>query len=146
MITREKIDLERIRSDAHQPKAGAMILFCGDIRNHSHGKEVIAVEYDAYPSMAIKQIEKIVDFAKQQWPLEHVQVLHRLGKLEVLECSIVIAVASAHRKDAYQASQYIIDTIKRSVPIWKREYFADGTTEWSQGCQACEVGDHSSLH
>lgn len=138
-ITRDPIDIERIRKEAHHPKAGAMLLFCGDIRNHSEGKAVVHLEYEAHPTMADRQISDIVEEAKKRWEIHHVEVLHRFGKMEVLECSIAIAVATSHRKDCYAASRFIIDAIKHSVPIWKKEFFVDGSSEWSKGCEACGI-------
>lgn len=141
-ITRDPIDIEAIRRRAHHPKAGAMLLFCGDVRNHSEGKEVVSLIYDAHPSMALKQINDIVQEATDRWGLHYAEVIHRFGEMKVLDCSIAIAVSSSHRKEAYLASKYIIDTIKHAVPIWKKEFFTDGSSEWSKGCEACGVHEH----
>ncbi|MBF0286656.1 MAG: molybdenum cofactor biosynthesis protein MoaE [SAR324 cluster bacterium] len=143
LVTRTPIDLENLRFRAHHPKAGAMLLFCGDVRNHSNGKEVIALEYEAHETMALKQIDDIVKEAQQRWELHFVEVIHRFGKMGISECSIAIAVATSHRSDAYAASRYLIDTVKHTVPIWKKECFQNGTEEWSKGCEACGVHEHS---
>ena len=149
-ITRDPIDLNAMQSRAHHPQAGAMLLFCGDIRNHSEGKSVVALEYEAKESMALKQIDETVKEACRRWELHYVEVIHRLGHMRVSECSIAIAVATSHRKDCYSASRFIIDTIKHSVPIWKKEHFIDGTSEWSKGCEACNIHeldhDHSPVN
>lgn len=138
-VTRNAIDLQSLQQRAHHPKAGAMLLFCGDIRNHSEGKAVTALEYEAHESMALKQINDIVQEAQRRWQLHHVEVVHRFGFMDISECSIAIAVATSHRKDAYEASRFIIDTVKHTVPIWKKEHFEDGSSAWSKGCEACSV-------
>ncbi len=138
-ITRDPIDLDSLRQRSHHPKAGAMLLFCGDVRNHSEGKPVEALEYEAHQSMALKQINEIVEEAQKRWEMHFVEVVHRFGQMGISECSIAIAVATSHRKDAYPASRYIIDTVKHTVPIWKKEHFTDGSSEWSKGCEACGV-------
>lgn len=138
-VTRDPIDLNHLQQRAHHPKAGAMVLFCGDIRNHSEGKAVTALEYEAHESMALKQINDIIEAAQKRWELHYVEVIHRFGFMDISECSIAIAVATSHRKDAYAASRFIIDTVKHTVPIWKKEHFADGSSAWSKGCEACSV-------
>ncbi len=142
-ITRDTIDIDSLRKRASHPQAGAMLLFCGDIRNHSEGKLVQALEYEAHEQMALKQIDDIVAEASQRWELHFIEVIHRLGRMEVEECSVAIAVATAHRREAYLASRYLIDTIKHTVPIWKKEHFQDGSSEWSKGCEACSVHELS---
>jgi molybdopterin synthase catalytic subunit len=94
--------------------------------------------------MALRQIDRIVEEAQQRWLLHYVEVIHRFGKMAVLDCSIATAVSSSHRADAYESSRYIIDTIKRSVPIWKKEHFEDGFSAWSAGCEASSVIEASS--
>ncbi|MBF0276917.1 MAG: molybdenum cofactor biosynthesis protein MoaE [SAR324 cluster bacterium] len=138
-VTRDPINLDSLRQRAHHPKAGAVLLFCGDVRNHSEGKQVEALEYEAHESMALKQINDIVEEAGKRWEIHFVEVIHRFGIMKISECSIAIAVSTSHRKDAYSASRYIIDTVKHTVPIWKKEHFTDGSSEWSKGCEACSV-------
>ena len=138
-IVRDVIDLEGLRCRVQHEQAGAVLIFCGDIRNHSQQKEVSFLEYEAHESMAVKQISNVVNEAKKKWELHSVEVIHRLGKLAVKDCSIAIAVSTSHRAEAYEASKYIIDTIKHSVPIWKKEHFVDGNSKWSKGCEASSV-------
>ena len=140
-VTRASIDLNAVRERALHPQAGAVLLFCGDIRNHSEGQPVTELEYEAHESMALRQIDHITEEASRRWPLHHVEVIHRFGRMKIMDCSIVIAVSTSHRADAYEASRFIIDTIKRSVPIWKREHFQDGSAAWSAGCEASSVVD-----
>lgn len=146
LLTREPIEIDAIRRNATHPKAGAVVLFCGDIRNHNQGRSVQAVEFDAYEDMARHQIERVIASARENWPLLKVNVQHRLGLLKVGECSVAIAVSAAHRAEAYEASRFIIDSIKHSAPIWKREHYEDGSTRWIQGCQACGVKEPIQEH
>ena len=143
-IVREVIDIESLRLRVQHSQAGAVLIFCGDIRNHSQQKEVTYLEYEAHERMALKQISKIVEEAQKKWQIHTVEVIHRLGKLAVKDCSIAIAVSTSHRGDAYEASRYIIDTIKHSVPIWKKEYFVDAPAAWSEGCEASSVVEKSA--
>ena len=140
-IIRNEIDIEELRLRAQHKQAGAVLIFCGDIRNHSQKQEVSFLEYEAHESMALKQIKNIVKEAKKKWQLHKVEVIHRLGKLAIKDCSIAIAVATSHRAEAYEASKYIIDTIKHTVPIWKKEFFVNGDSKWSKGCEATSIFD-----
>ena len=143
-IVREPIDTEALRRRASHPKAGAVLIFCGDIRDHSEGKKVEVLEYEAHENMALRQMNEVVDAAKRHWPIHHVEVIHRLGRMEIMDCSIAIAVSASHRADGYESSRFIIDTIKRSVPIWKKEHFAGGDSAWSKGCEADSVIEAST--
>ena len=138
------IDIDSLRKRGSHPEAGALLLFCGDVRNHSHSRSVTHLAYSAHPSMALKQIDAIVDEAIQRWNLCYAEVVHRIGKMEVSECSIAICVSSPHRDEAYKASRFIIDAIKHTVPIWKKEYFVEGESEWSEGCSACSLEEYRS--
>ena len=143
-ITRESIDITALRQRALHPQAGAVVIFCGDIRNHSDKQSVEKLEYESHESMALNQMNQVVEKSSNQWPIHYVEVIHRLGLMEVMECSIAIAVSTSHRVDAYAASRFIIDTIKRSVPIWKKEHFSDGQSSWSEGAEAGSVRESRS--
>ncbi len=143
-IVRSEIDLDGLRKRVQDPQAGAVLIFCGDVRNHSQKQDVSFLEYEAHESMALKQIKIIIEKAQQKWKMHKVEVIHRLGKLEVTDCSIAIAVSTSHRNEAYEASRYIIDTIKHSVPIWKKEYFINGFSNWSEGCEASSIIENSA--
>ena len=143
-IIRDEIDLEGLRRRAQAPRAGAVLIFCGDVRNHSLEQDVSFLEYEAHERMALKQITKIIEQAQQKWEMHKVEVIHRLGKLKVTDCSIAISVSTSHRNDAYEASRYIIDTIKHSVPIWKKEHFVNGVSNWSEGCEASSIIETST--
>ena len=143
-IVRNEIDLEGLRRRVQAPQAGAVLIFCGDVRNHSQKKDVSFLQYEANERMALKQITKIIKQAQKKWELHKVEVVHRLGKLAVKDCSIAIAVSTSHRNEAYEASRYIIDTIKHCVPIWKKEHFVNGISSWSEGCEATSIIENPS--
>ena len=111
--------------------AGASVLFLGTVRDLSEGRGVLYLEYEAYEAMAERIIAELIKSAFEQWSVEEIKLLHRLGRVEPGEISIAIVVLSVHRDEAYQASRYLIEGIKHKVPIWKKEYFTDGTSEWS---------------
>lgn len=119
--------------------AGADVLFLGIVRNHSEEREVLFLEYEAYEEMAEALLHELVQEVSVKWPLERIQLLHRLGRIPPGEIAVATDVRSAHRKEAYQASRYLIEEIKRKIPIWKKEYFADGTSEWSLGCRHADL-------
>lgn len=108
------------------PAAGGIDIFIGTVRNATKGKDVVRLEFEAYESMAIKEMEKIAKDATVKWAVHKIAIHHRTGILEVGEIPVIIAVSAAHRAAAFDACRYIIDTLKETVPIWKREVFADG--------------------
>lgn len=118
--------VERVRSN----QAGAVVLFLGTVRELTAGKQTSSLEYEAYPEMAIRQLGTLVNEASVQWPILKAGVIHRLGHLELGEIAVAVAVSCPHRREAFEAGQWIMDRIKEVVPIWKKENWADGTTEW----------------
>src|ERR1700736_3469128 len=112
----------RIRSDAD----GALIVFEGIVREHSRGKQVRALVYEAYGAMALKQMEELAEEARRRWPISELAVVHRTGTLRVGEVSVVIAVAAPHRGEAFDACEWLIDELKHTVPIWKKEIYTEG--------------------
>jgi molybdopterin synthase catalytic subunit len=120
--------------DAHHPAAGAVVLFSGEVRDHNKGREVAYLEYEAYHPMADKAIREILTEATEKWSLNIAVAQHRIGRLHIGEAAVVVITASAHRKEAYEANQYIIHRIKHEAPIWKCEYFPDGTHQWGNNC------------
>jgi molybdopterin synthase catalytic subunit len=144
-LTAQPLDIPALRSEAADPAAGAILLFEGTVRNHSEGLTgVIALEYEAHPTMALRVLSEIIAAAHQAFPIRKALVRHRLGRVELGEPTIAIALSAAHRDEAYRASRYIIDRIKHEAPIWKREICADGTSGWSRGCTAHSGKDHPS--
>ena len=108
------------------PESGGIDVFIGTVRNQTKGKPVIRLEFEAYEPMAIAEIEKILKQAGEKWPIQKALIHHRTGVLEVGEIPVLIAVSAAHRAAAFEACRYIIDTLKQTVPIWKKEIFEDG--------------------
>lgn len=129
-ITQGPVRLNEFFSSTPAPSCGAFASFVGLVRDHDHGRRVLRLHYECYPSMAEKMLEGIVAEAKNRWPVDEVKVLHRVGTLEVGEAAVAIAVSSAHRAEAFQACRFVIEEIKKRVPIWKKEIFEDGTGEW----------------
>lgn len=137
-ITESKIDLENAFLFIDHPGHGAQLLFSGVVRNENLGKKVLGVSYDIFPALALAKIKEICVEANQQWgPSLRVCVIHRVGRLEVGESSVVIGVSSPHRDEAYLASRYVIDELKHRAPIWKKEHYEDGETEWLVGHALC---------
>ncbi|MBC7828137.1 MAG: molybdenum cofactor biosynthesis protein MoaE [Chitinophagaceae bacterium] len=133
-ISAAPLDPVALISLAHHPKAGAIVLFSGEVRDSNLGKQVTHLEYEAHVSMASKMIAAILKEATSRWYLNIAIAQHRTGKLEVGESAVIVVTGSAHRKEAYAANRFIIDKIKHEVPIWKCEYLADGTKEWGGNC------------
>jgi len=111
---------------------GAIVTFDGFVRNESHGRRTLYLEYEAYSSMALEKMREIGAQIHQKFAIHRVAILHRLGRLEIGETSVFIAVSSPHRPAAFDACRFAIDTLKRTVPIWKKEYFEDGAV-WADG-------------
>jgi len=131
-LTREVIDADCLVAAAKRPEDGAVVVFDGIVRNHSRGRETLYLEYEGYEEMAVRQMKELAEQAHSKFAIRHVTLVHRLGRLEIGESSVLIIVASAHRAAAYEASRWIIDTLKQTVPIWKKEVFADGAV-WAPG-------------
>jgi MoaE-MoaD fusion protein len=131
-LTHESIDTNRLVAAAKRPEDGAVVVFDGIVRNHSHGRRTLHLEYEVYEEMALRQMRELAGQARNRFAIRHVTLVHRLGRLEVGETSVLIVVASAHRAAAYEASRWLIDTLKQTVPIWKKEFFADGAV-WAPG-------------
>src|SRR5579864_9499127 len=131
-IVREKIDTASVLAKIRQPEDGAVVVFEGIVRNHTRNRRTLFLEYEAYEEMARKQMESLAEQARSQFPIRDVAIVHRLGRLEITETSVLIVVASAHRAAAFEACRWLIDTLKRTVPIWKKEFFEDGAV-WADG-------------
>ncbi len=115
------------------PHVGAVSSFSGVVRNHNLGKGVLYLEYECYAPMALKEMQAIIEQAHQQWDLHQIAVVHRVGRLEIGESAVMIATSSAHRRESLAALGYVIDTLKATVPIWKKEYWQDGSI-WLDNC------------
>jgi molybdopterin synthase catalytic subunit len=131
-LTRAPIDAENIIAAAKRGDDGAVVVFDGIVRNHSRGRKTLYLDYEAYEQMAQKQMVDLAGQARSRFDVRHVTLVHRLGRLEVGETSVLIVVASAHRAQAFEACRWLIDTLKKTVPIWKKETFVDGAV-WAAG-------------
>jgi molybdopterin synthase catalytic subunit len=131
-FTREPLNRDALVAAVSHPSIGGIVLFEGVVRDNARGKQVRYLEYDVYEEMAEQQIRTIVAEAKRRWGVERVAVTHRFGRLEIGETSVIIVVASPHRAEAFEACRYIIDTLKTTVPIWKKEVATTGE-EWVEG-------------
>ena len=131
-IVRERIETASVLESLKRPEDGAVVVFEGIVRDNTRGRRTLYLEYEAYEDMALKQMEELAAKAQQDFQIRDVAMVHRLGRLEIGETSILIVVASAHRAAAFDACRWLIDTLKRTVPIWKKEHFEDGAV-WADG-------------
>jgi molybdopterin synthase catalytic subunit len=129
-LTRDRIDTQALLDRVTTPAAGAVVLFLGTVREITAGRRTIALDYEAYPEMAERKLAELEAEARNRWPLVEVVLVHRLGRLELAEASVAVAVSSPHRGAAFDAGRWLIDTLKEVVPVWKQENWADGSKEW----------------
>ena len=146
-IQHTPIQYSELFDEFRNPNSGAVVLFSGEVRDNNKGREVTHLEYEAYEPMAGKMIDEIVDEAITRFRLNQAICVHRLGRVEISGCAVVVITWAGHRKEAYDANRYIIDRVKNEVPIWKHEFFADGTSEWGQNCDCVTHEDeHENDH
>jgi molybdopterin synthase catalytic subunit len=131
-MTQEPLNREALVARVTHPGAGAVVTFEGVVRDHARGHAVAYLEYEAFVEMAETQLRAIAATVQTRWGIERVAIAHRLGRLAVGEASVIIVVASPHRAEAFDACRFIIDTLKTTVPIWKKEFGPDGA-EWVEG-------------
>jgi len=131
-IVRERIDTEAVVGRLKRPADGAAVIFDGVVRDNTRGRRTVYLDYEAYEAMALKQMESLAMEARARFGVRAASIVHRLGRLEIGETSVLILVAAAHRGAAFEACRWIIDTLKKTVPIWKKEYFEDGAV-WADG-------------
>jgi molybdopterin synthase catalytic subunit len=129
-VSDKVIDTAAAIAHVQAPAAGAVVLFLGTTREMTNGRQTVSLEYECYPEMAKRKLAELEAEARRRWPILDCAIVHRLGHVEIGEASVAIAVSSAHRQPAFEAGQWLIDTLKEVVPIWKCERWADGTTEW----------------
>ena len=129
-IVTEPIDSAHIVATVESPAAGAVVLFLGTTREVTGDRRTASLDYECYAEMARKKLVELESVARDRWPVIECTVVHRIGHLEIGEVSVAVAVSTAHRQDAFEAAKWLIDAIKEVVPIWKRENWADGTSEW----------------
>jgi len=129
-LTDQPIDSAKLVEQVQAPESGAVLLFLGVTRRLTQGRETIQLVYDAYREMAVKEMASLEQEARERWHLHECLMVHRLGLVPVGDASVAIVVASGHRKEAFEAGEWLIDSLKQRVPIWKQEHWADGCTEW----------------
>lgn len=129
-LNHDPIDSSAVIESVQSPEAGAVVLFLGTTREFTAGRQTESLDYESYGEMAFPKLEELEQEARQRWSLTELTIVHRLGHLGIGEASVAIAVSAPHRKDAFTAGQWLIDTLKEIVPIWKKENWADGTSEW----------------
>ena len=129
LLTSDPIELAPLLADVQSPARGGLSLFLGQVRDHHDGRAVVRLDYSAYGPMAEAECARIVAEAERRWSVA-VALRHRVGSLSVGDTAVAVVVASAHRADAFAACRHVIEEVKRRVPIWKREYYADGTVTW----------------
>ncbi len=132
LLTREPIESVRLAAEVKQGEDGAAVVFDGIVRNNTRGRKTRYLDYEAYEKMALKQMEELGVEARTRFGVREVKIVHRLGRLMVGETSVLIVVAAAHRGQAFDACRWVIDTLKKQVPIWKKETFEDGVV-WADG-------------
>ncbi|TWU12316.1 Molybdopterin synthase catalytic subunit [Symmachiella macrocystis] len=140
-LTRDTIDYTTLTESVRSDQAGAVVLFLGTVREMTAGRQTAALDYDAYPEMALAKLAELETEARDRWPVIEVAMIHRIGHLELGEVSVAVAVSTPHRPDAFEAARHLIDRLKEIVPIWKKENFTDGTTEWVHPGTTPESGE-----
>ena len=131
-ITSDPLDPAPLVAAVRRDESGAVALFYGVVRNENMGRGVLYLEYDAYPEMALKKMHEVADEVRAKFPVTGVGIMHRTGRLEIGETSLLVAVSSGHRREAFEACHYAVDRIKQIVPVWKKEVWEDGE-EWIEG-------------
>ncbi len=129
-LTREPIDHQALTEQVRAPHCGAVVTFLGTVRDLTGDRVTVALDYEAYPGMAEKKLAEIEADVRGRWPVGDIALVHRLGHMDVGEVSVAVAVSCPHRADAFAACRHAIDRLKELVPIWKKEHWADGSTEW----------------
>jgi molybdopterin synthase catalytic subunit len=129
-LTNDPIDFAALTESVRSDQAGAVLLFLGTVREMTGDRRTVALDYDAYPQMAEAKMAELEAEARERWPVVHAGIVHRLGRLELGDASVAVAVSAPHRHQAFEAGRFLIDELKVRVPIWKKENWADGSTEW----------------
>lgn len=130
VLQTEPIDVASLLTAVKQPSCGAVVLFLGTVRAITGDRHTVALDYEAYPELAEKEAACIMAQARERWPIQAVRLVHRVGRLCPGEISMALAVSSPHRAEAFAAAQFLIEATKKTLPVWKRELYADGTTQW----------------
>ncbi len=145
-LTRAPLDAAALRARLAHPDCGACVAFEGWVRNRNEGRAVLRLEYEAYPALAVKEGERILQEALRDFPIKAAHCVHRLGLLEIGETAVWIGAVSPHRQAAFAACEWLIAAVKHRVPIWKREHYADGGCEWILCAHDADHADHAAAH
>ncbi|MCP4171175.1 MAG: molybdenum cofactor biosynthesis protein MoaE [Fuerstiella sp.] len=129
-FTTEPIDFTQVTDSVRSHAAGAVVLFLGTVREFTGDVQTSSLEYDAYPDMALQELRRLETVVREKWPVIEVSLVHRTGALQLGDIAVAVAVSSRHRHEAFEAGQWLIDTLKDRVPVWKKEIYANGRTEW----------------
>jgi molybdopterin synthase catalytic subunit len=129
-LTEQPIDYHALTEQVRRDECGAVVLFFGTVRELTEGRVTTALDYEAYPAMAEKKLAEVEQETRARWPVGEMALVHRVGHLDVGEVSVAVAVSCPHRAEAFEACRYAIDRLKQVVPIWKKENWADGASEW----------------
>ncbi len=129
-LTHKPIDFAALTESVRSDQAGAVVLFLGTVREMTHGRQTVALDYDAYPEMAAAKLRELEFEARARWPVIEAGLVHRLGHLNLGDISVAVAVSCPHRHQAFDAGRFLIDRLKEIVPIWKKENWSDGSTAW----------------
>lgn len=129
-LTHEPINYQALTESVRSPNSGAVVLFLGTVRELTGGRRTVALDYEGYPTMAEAKLAELEAEACLRWPIDRVGIIHRLGHLDLGDISVAVAVSCPHREQAFEAGKFLIDELKVRVPIWKKENWDDGSTEW----------------
>jgi molybdopterin synthase catalytic subunit len=129
-ITAAAIDIAAVLESVASPRAGAVVLFLGTTREVTGQRRTRWLDYDCYAEMARAKLDQLESEARRRWPIELCAIVHRVGRVEIGQPSVAVAVSSPHRQDGFEAARWLIDTLKETVPIWKQEHWADGSSQW----------------
>ena len=129
-LTESEIDFTQVTESVRTNEAGAVVLFMGTVREFTGDSHTSSLEYEAYPKMAVEAMEALEREAREKWPLLKIAIVHRTGHLDLGEIAVAVAVCARHRTEAFEGGRWLIDTLKERVPIWKKELYVDGSTEW----------------
>ncbi len=143
-LSQDVLDTKALAEWLQSDEAGAFVSFEGRVRNNNEGKKVLRLEYEAYGALAIKEADKIIEEALKLFPIIKVRAVHRTGRLEIAETAVWVGVISKHRAEAFDACRYLIDQIKARVPIWKKEFYSDGSSIWVN-CAECSSYVHQKI-
>jgi molybdopterin synthase catalytic subunit len=144
-FTQTAIDTASARARLIDPSAGGYVSFEGWVRNFNEGREVIALEYEAFEPLGVKEGERILGEARARFPVKHMACIHRVGRLDLKDMAVWVGVSAEHRGEAFDACRYIIDAVKIRVPIWKKEYYLGGDSGWVN-CERCAAGHEHAHH